>query len=109
MSFIKVAKDFCTAPGGRRRAYGNRSAEEFLETLLLPRYIESVTAGVPLGIDLDGVEGYAASFLDEAFAGLARARAPENILDHLKLISFEEPYLIKEIEKYIKEATNART
>lgn len=107
MSFIKVSKDFSTAPGGRKRAYGRHSAEEFLETILLPKYIESMAAGTPLRIDLDGTAGYAASFLDEAFAGLARARAPENILAHLVLISREQPELIEEITTFIKEANDA--
>lgn len=104
MSYINVAKDFTTAPGGRKRSWGAHSAEEFLETILLPKYIASVTAGEPLCINLDGTAGYAASFLDEAFAGLAVARASENVLDHLLIFSSEEPLLIHEITQYIREA-----
>jgi len=59
--------------------------------------------GEKLEIDLDGTEGYATSFLDEAFGGLARKYGKEKVIKSLVFISYEEPYLIDEIKSYMNE------
>jgi len=69
---INIADEFAVYPGGRYRKDGPFSGEEFRDDLLVP-----VLKGLGKGYDrviviLDGVKGFAGSFLDEAFAGLIR-------------------------------------
>jgi hypothetical protein len=59
---------------------------------------------VRLLVDLDGTEGYATSFLEASFGGLARRFEPAEVLSILQLKSEDEPYLIQEIQRYISEA-----
>mgnify|MGYP002336276351 CR=1 FL=1 len=103
---IRVANEFSETPGPRSRDEGADSGQEFLETLLLPKYEEARRNKELLLIDLDGTEGYATSFLESAFGGLARIYKPDEILRTLKFKSIEEPYLIGEITNYIREARN---
>lgn len=53
---------------------------------------------------MDGVAGYATSFLEAAFGGLAREFPIEEVVETINFKSDEEPYLIKEIQQYIREA-----
>ena len=78
--------------------------QQFYEGILEPKY-ESLNQekGEKLEIDLDGTEGYATSFLDEAFGGLARKYGKEKVIKSLVFISYEEPYLIDEIKSYMNE------
>jgi hypothetical protein len=66
---ISIAADFSRFPGGRYRRDGEASGEAFREDFLAPalRQYPVVT------VELDGVAGYSASFLEEAFGGLVRA------------------------------------
>ena len=50
------------------------------------------------------MSGFATSFLEEAFGGLARKYGGERCLKRLEFVSDEDPLLIKEITNYIKEA-----
>jgi hypothetical protein len=63
---VDVARDFTPTPGGRYRAIGKWSGEEFRETKLEPL----LRAGHSIIVDLDGAEGFTTSFLEEAFGGL---------------------------------------
>ena len=101
---LSVAQEFSRAPGGRFRSMGPDSAEEFLEELLEPRFKEAVAAGKALRVDLDGGYGYAASFLDEAFGGLARKHGSEKVGKHIEIKSEEEPYLRGDVLRYIRES-----
>src|SRR5450631_780570 len=101
---ITVAKDFSDTPGPRSRVEGDFSGEEFLEKLLLAAYTQAVAEDSSLLIDLDGTEGYATSFLESAFGGLARKFPPEEVLSRITFKSDDEPYLVDEIKKYVQEA-----
>jgi len=101
---ISVARDFSQTPGPRSREEGDFSGEEFLKTLLKPQFIAAVTNGQKLMIDLDGTEGYATSFLEAAFGGLAREYEASQILDTITFKCEDEPYLAQEITKYIRDA-----
>jgi len=101
---ISIAKDFSETPGPRSRDEGEFSGEQFLEELLQPRYEQAIGSRDELVIDLDGTEGYATSFLEAAFGGLARRFEIQQILTTIKFKSDDEPYLIEEITKYIQEA-----
>lgn len=97
---ITIAKDFSIYPGARHREDGDYSGQEFFEDILEPKF-QSLPENQVLTIDLDGTEGYATSFLDEAFGGLARKYGKDNVIKKLVFISLQEPYLIDEIKSYI--------
>jgi STAS-like domain of unknown function (DUF4325) len=101
---INVAEEFSETPGPRSPDEGQFSGLEFLEKFLSPRFREAREERGKLYIDLDGTEGYATSFLEAAFGGLARQFEPEDILKNLIMKSDDEDYLVEEIRKYISEA-----
>ena len=82
--------------------------EEFRETILIPKYEEAVKSKQQLKIELDGGYGYATSFLEESFGGLARIYQIQEVLDTLLFVSEDEPGLIDEITEYIKNARQER-
>ena len=103
---LSVAREFSSVPGPRSRDEGPFSAEQFREELLHPRFKKAEEAGETLVVDLDGGCGYATSFLEEAFGGLARElSSPEMVLKVLEIKSDEEPYLCDDVTTYIVEAT----
>ena len=104
MIHLSVAKEFSRAPGPRFRSEGPDSAEEFSEKLLEPRFTEAVDTGKVLWVDLDGGYGYATSFLEQAFGGLARKHGQEKVSKHIEIKSDEEPYLRDDVFRYIREA-----
>jgi len=103
MTTINIAKEFSDTPGGRRRNDGPFSGQEFREHFL-EKHFEDKSDVSKLVIVLDGVFGYATSFLEEAFGGLARKYGQQRVLLKLEFISEEEPLLIEEITNYIKNA-----
>lgn len=98
---INVARDFAPTPGARYRSDGAYSGEQFREELLIP--VLRSSSG-PVVIELDGTRGYATSFLEEAFGGLARKMQPTECLDRLEFVSDDDPLLVDEIMGYIREA-----
>lgn len=106
---FKIAEDFTDAPGGRYRTDGPFSGEELTDKIT--EELENLELGEGLLIDLDGTYGYASSFLEEAFGGLI-IKHDNPVLrldDQWPLIEFksdEEPYLIDDITRYIREAKN---
>ena len=101
---VNIAKEFSSYPGARYRKDGPHSGEEFREKLLGPRFRQALEQEQKLLVNLDGAEGYATSFLEEAFGGLAREYGAQKVLAHLELRSLDEPLLVNEIEKYIRDA-----
>jgi len=101
---ISIAKDFSETPGPRARDEGDFSGDEFLEDLLRPAFVEAKEHGATLTIDLDGTEGYATSFLESAFGGLAREFDSAEILKVIVFKSDDEPFLVNEIKGYITDA-----
>jgi hypothetical protein len=55
-------------------------------------------------IILDGAEGYATSFLEEAFGGLARKFGVQRCVEKLEFVSKKDNLLIQEINNYITSA-----
>ena len=104
---IIITKDFTDAPGARSPKDGEYSGEEFLEKLLKPKFekVMHIEGGL-LHVDLDSTEGYATSFLEAAFGGLARIYGINTVLDHLDFKSLDEPGLVDEIKQYIFEAND---
>jgi hypothetical protein len=101
---LNVAIEFSQTPGPRFRTEGKFSGEEFRETILRQRFDLARKDGLQLQVDLDGGYGYAPSFLEEAFGGLARIYDPAVVLETLSFKSDEEPYLIEDIKENIMRA-----
>lgn len=101
---IRIAEEYTSTPGPRNQSEGDFSGEAFLGAMLEERFLEAQKRKIPLLIDLDGAEGYATSFLEAAFGGLARKYPPNDVLKVLEFKSDEEPYLIDEIKEYIRDA-----
>lgn len=101
---INIANDYTRTPGSRYRIEGIYSGEDFRDTILLPKYKEAIQSNERLVINLDGGYGYATSFLEEAFGGMARALKSKDFLDKIDFISEDEPALIEEIKKYVSAA-----
>jgi hypothetical protein len=103
---IRIADLFGKTPGARNIDEGTYSGEEFLQKILEPEFDRAVKEKYTLLIDLDDAEGYATSFLEEAFGGLARKFGAKKVLKVLDFKSDDEPLLIDEIRSYINEATS---
>jgi len=101
---IKIAEVFSISPGSRHPDEGDYSGQEFREKILIPMFRKCLNAKQFLTIDLDGTLGYGTSFLEEVFGGLAREFTVDEVLNHIKIISNEEDYLIDDIKEYIKDA-----
>ena len=108
MIVINISKDFTDTPGARYKSEGEYSGELFRETILIPKYVEAIAAHKQLKIELDGGYGYATSFLEESFGGLAREYDIQEILRTLVFESNDEPGLTNEITEYIKKARQER-
>jgi hypothetical protein len=104
---IKIADDYTKTPGVREEIEGDFPGEEFLAKILLPKFKEALVKKKKLFVDLDGTAGYATSFLESAFGGLAREYKDSKIvLENIDFKSEDDSFLIDDIMEYIKEANN---
>jgi phosphomannomutase len=102
MIVIDIAKDFSETTGARNYSDGKFSGEEFFDELLLPRYKQALEAKVKLKIILDGTNGIASSFINEAFRRLGKEYGGNTVWENLLIISNEVPkYSVK-----VKDALN---
>jgi hypothetical protein len=101
---ISIKDDFTRTPGHRSESDGPYSGEAFLRKILRPKYVSARERHTRLYVDLDGVAGYATSFLEASFGGLARAFPIDEVVETIVFKSDEEPYLINEIRQYMQEA-----
>lgn len=97
-------KDFSKTPGTRHSSEGLFSGEEFRNKVLDDKFNEAIKQHVKLVVNLDQTIGYGTSWLEEVFGGLARDSDKEKVKKTLEFISNEEPYLIDDINGYIKDA-----
>ena len=100
---IDVASEFSPIPGARFEDDGPWSGEEFRKVHLEPLFRDTTDERCVIVI-LDGAAGFATSFLEEAFGGLARKFTPKRCLARIKIISDEDPLLADEVYGYMKEA-----
>ena len=100
---LSIAHEYTPLPGPRFKKQGPKSGEEFRESILEPRFKEAQKRGEVILVDLDGGYGYGTSFLEESFGGLARIHGVDAVLDTLIFKSEEEPYLIDDIKRYIRD------
>lgn len=101
---FNIAAEFSQTPGARYRTDGNDSGQEFYEDVLESLFDSCLKTGESLKIILDGTDGYATSFLDEAFGRLAETFGVNLVKEKLSFVSEEEPYLLEEIKEYIENA-----
>jgi len=94
-------RDWTATPGARLQAIGPFSGEEYRESVLVPAFETARRDGVKLVVDLDGTAGYATSFLDEAFGGLARQFGASVVRSTLVVESDEDPDLLEEVDEYL--------
>ena len=106
---IVIARDFSKFPAGRFREDSDASATAFRDDLL----VAALNNGDDVEVVFDGVAGFAASFLEEAFGGLVREhRMTKAFLDEHLLLRTGESELadfVRLAERYIKEADQAVT
>jgi hypothetical protein len=100
---IKIATDFSIHPGARYYKDGTFSGQEFYDKLLKSKYVEAKESNKKLIINLDDTEGYATSFLDEAFGRLSKKFGNDEVWNNIEIISIDEPDWIEEIKEYIYE------
>ena len=101
---IKInVSDFSKTPGARYYKDGKFSGEEFYDKVLSIKFEEAKKENKKLIVNLDGTEGYATSFLDEAFRRLGEKYSPKDVLERLEIKSDEEPDWIEEIQHYIQQ------
>lgn len=104
---LSIANSFTTIPGARYYSDGKYSGEEFREEVFIPAYNTAKEQNKILLVDLDGCAGYASSFLEEAFGGLARIYGSEDVLKNLEIRYNDEPDKIEKIHNYITNAKKA--
>ena len=69
---IIISEDYSKTPGGREKAEGPFSGEDFRETILREKFLLALEKKEKLFIDFDNTYGFAPSFIEEAFGGLIR-------------------------------------
>ena len=100
---VDVAKDFTKTPGGRYRADGKWSGQEFREDKIDPL----LAAGHDVIIDLDGPEGFTTSFLEEAFGGLVTKHGPE-IMKRVTIRAVRRPKRAERAMEFVDRAIAER-
>ncbi len=103
---INIATAFSRTPGARYRTDGPYSGEEFRQKYLEPLFRDGSTERIQ--IILDGTEGYATSFLEEAFGGLARIFGVPDVQKRIDFVSEADTVLVDEIKGYIEQADEER-
>ena len=97
--------DFTRTPGPRFRIEGKHSGEEFRDDHLNPGFVKARERSRLLIVDLDGTSGYASSFLEEAFGGLARLHSRDEVTETVRIKSDSRPWYKEEVEtEYIGHA-----
>lgn len=96
---IKVSViEFSKSPGPRYDEQGENSGERFYLTVLKEAFRKAQEEHTHLIVNLDGVDGYASSFIDEAFGNLVYEFGANQIREILEVVSKEEP----EWERFIR-------
>ncbi|WP_379092486.1 STAS-like domain-containing protein [Pedobacter sp. UC225_65] len=101
---LKISTAFSETPGARYYEDGDDSGQEFFDKCLKDAFAKAVAENAVLVVDLDDTEGYATSFLDEAFVRLVQEFGKAKVKKYIRIVSNEEPDWIEEIASYIDEA-----
>jgi hypothetical protein len=103
---ISIAKDFSDVPAGRYLTDGDYTGERFRDDFLIPA-LKKASKDCPVVVDINDVEGYGSSFLEEAFGGLIRKHSftEEDLKNKLKIKANNSYDIYKQvINLHIKEA-----
>lgn len=95
-----VATQFSRTPGGRKRANGQYSGEEFREDVARP-LLEKHSFVV---FDLSGSAGYSSGFLDEAFGGLVQYFSLDDIKKRVGIEATDDPGAVETAWARIEDA-----
>ena len=96
---IIVIADYSMSPGPRYCNQGADSGEDFYHEMLNEKFADAFQSDIKLQVNLDGPDGYASSFLDEAFGNLVFDFGLERVNHCVEIVSDEEPEWIDMIEK----------
>ena len=108
MQTINIAQDFSKTPGARNYSDGPFSGQEFYEVLLRKKFTDALHSGQKLKVILDGTEGYASSFLNEAFSLLGNEFNPKDVWGNIIIVSNEVPKYITRIKDSIFEKRSSK-
>jgi len=100
---IVIVDDFTDTPGARTYADGEFSGQEFYDKFLHPYFKDAISTKQKLFIDLDGTNGYASSFLNEAFSLLGNEFGADTVWASLELKSDEVPKYITKVKEALYE------
>jgi hypothetical protein len=89
---------YANSPGPRYCIQGDDSGEDFYHKILNCKFYDAYTSNAVLVVNLDGPDGYASSFLDEAFGNLIYDFGLKIVKEKVEIISNEEPEWIDMIE-----------
>lgn len=96
---ILIIADYSKSPGPRYCYQGDDSGEDFYHKILNENFKQAMEHESLLEVNLDGPDGYASSFLDEAFGNLVYDFGLVNVQSRIQIVSVEEPEWIEMIEK----------
>lgn len=82
--------DYSQSPGPRYCSQGDDSGEDFYHKKLNALFAEAYKNESVLAVTLDGADGYASSFLDEAFGNLVYDFGADAVKKYLEIISNDE-------------------
>lgn len=98
MNKIRIV-DFTEYPGLRHCNISEASGEEYYHKILNKEFAKSLGEGSILQVDLDDTDGYASSFLDEAFGNLVYDFTLDVVKKHIQIVSNLEPHWKKMLEE----------
>ena len=87
---LKVSS-YSMSPGPRYCDQGDSSGEDFYHKMLNKYFTKAFLENKKLVVDLDGPDGYASSFLDEAFGNLIFDFGIKQVKKRINILSNEEP------------------
>ncbi len=101
---LDIAERFSPHLGGRFRADGDWSGQEFREEILEPAFREYDK----IVVHLDSIEGYTSSFFEEAFGGLVREHGYTYVAGRIRFVAAQRDYLVPQIVQWMKKADGSR-
>ena len=99
MKTITILGSYSEYTGLRHCDISDNSGEDFYHKILNKEFKDAFEKKEILVVILDGVDGYASSFLDEAFGNLVFDFTLENTKKYIQIISEQEPHWKEMIEK----------
>lgn len=97
-----VAIEFSRFPGGRKKAHGSNSGEQFRDEVTIPLLKEYEF----IQFDLSGSKGYSSGFLDEAFGEIGAMIGEAEARRRISFIATDDPEAIETIWSRIRDASN---